>query len=72
MPTHCFSYYATRFLWPISEYRIDDIAWWTPWFWVATYGALGVVYLWLWKSGWIGSERHQEANLAEAGRDTSR
>jgi hypothetical protein len=21
-----------RFLWPVSEYRIDGIAWWTPWF----------------------------------------
>ena len=44
VPTHSLSYYATRFLWPVSDYRIDGIAWWTPWFWVATYGALGVVY----------------------------
>jgi hypothetical protein len=42
IPTHSFSYYATRFLWPISEYRIDGIAWWTPRFWAATYGALWV------------------------------
>ena len=26
IPTHSFSYYATRFLWPISDYRIDGIA----------------------------------------------
>jgi hypothetical protein len=47
IPTHSFSYYATRFLWPISDYRIDGIAWWTPWFWATTYAALGVVYFWL-------------------------
>jgi hypothetical protein len=28
--THSFSYYGTRFLWPLSDYRIDGIAWWTP------------------------------------------
>jgi hypothetical protein len=51
IPTHSFSYCATRFLWPISDYRIDGITWWTPWFWAATYGALGVVYFWLWRTG---------------------
>jgi len=53
IPTHSLSYYATRFLWPISDYRIDGIAWWTPWFWAATYGALGVAYFLLWRKGWI-------------------
>jgi hypothetical protein len=53
IPTHSLSYYATRFLWPISDYRIDGIAWWTPWFWAATYGALGVVYFLLLRKGWI-------------------
>ncbi len=53
IPTHSLSYYATRFLWPISDFRIDGIAWWTPWFWVATYGALAIVYFLLWKKGWI-------------------
>ncbi len=42
IPTHSFSYYATRLLWPVSDYRIDGIALWTPWFWAATYGALGL------------------------------
>ena len=51
IPTHSFSYYATRFLWPLSDYRIDGIAWWTPWFWAATYVALGIVYFFLWKWG---------------------
>jgi len=55
IPTHSFSYYATTFLWPVSDYRVDGIAWWTPWFWTTTYGALGVVYFWLWKRGWMSS-----------------
>lgn len=50
IPTHSLSYYATRFLWPISDYRVDGIAWWTPWFWAATYGMLAVVFLLLWKT----------------------
>jgi hypothetical protein len=55
IPTHSFSYYATRFLWPVSDYRINGIPWWTPWFWAATYGALLGVYFWLWRKGWMAS-----------------
>ncbi len=71
IPTHSFSYYATRFLWPVSDYHVDGIAWWTPWFWAATYAALGVVWFMLWKRGWI-SVRHHGANLAEARRGATR
>jgi hypothetical protein len=53
IPTHSFSYYATRFLWPVSDFRIDGVAWWTRWFWAATYGALLVVYYVMWKKGWL-------------------
>jgi hypothetical protein len=51
IPTHSLSYYATRFLWPVSDFRIDGIAWWTPWFWAATYCALLAVYFLLWRKG---------------------
>jgi hypothetical protein len=51
IPTHSFSYYATRFLWPVSNFRVDGIAWWTPWFWAATYVALAAVYFALWRTG---------------------
>lgn len=51
IPTHSLRYYATRFLWPISDFRIDGIAWWTPWFWAATYGALLAVYILMWRKG---------------------
>lgn len=57
IPTHSLSYYATRFLWPLSDFRIDGIAWWTPWFWAATYGALAVVYVLLWGSGWLWNNK---------------
>jgi hypothetical protein len=53
IPTHSLRYYATRFLWPLSDFRIDGIAWWTPWFWGATYAALAAVYLALWRAGWL-------------------
>lgn len=64
IPTHSYSYYATRFLWPLSDFRIDGIAWWTRWFWVATYAALAVAYYALWKKGWLSRER-APAEIAE-------
>ncbi len=63
IPTHSFSYYATRFLWPVSDVRVDGIAWWTPWFWFATYMALAVVYLWLWRKGWLSSAKRLPAPI---------
>lgn len=57
IPTHSFRYYATRFLWPLSGYRFDGIAWWTPWFWVSTYAALALVYWLLWRKGWLSLGR---------------
>jgi hypothetical protein len=53
IPTHSYSYYATRFLWPLSDFRIDGIAWWTRWFWVATYVALALVYALMWRKHWL-------------------
>jgi hypothetical protein len=60
IPTHSMRYYATRFLWPISDFRIDGIAWWTPWFWAATYGALFVVYVLMWRRGLFARNRNSE------------
>lgn len=56
IPTHSLSYYATRFLWPVSDFRIDGIAWWTPWFWAATYAALAATYIVMWKKGWFARD----------------
>jgi hypothetical protein len=67
IPTHSLSYYATRFLWPISEFRIDGIAWWTRWFWAATYAALAVVYVLLWRKGWLSRTRLSPEMVANQG-----
>jgi hypothetical protein len=40
IPTHSYSYYATRFLWPVSDLQVNGVGWWTPWFWGVTYAAL--------------------------------
>jgi hypothetical protein len=53
IPTHSFSYYATEFLWPVSQLRVDGIPWWTPWFRIATYVSLAVVYAVMWRAGWL-------------------
>ena len=55
IPTHSYSYYATRFLWPLSNYRYNGVAWWTPWLWWCTYGGLALVYLLMWRMGWLSS-----------------
>jgi hypothetical protein len=38
------------------SYRIDGIARWTPWFGMATDGALGVTYYMLWRKGWMTTD----------------
>lgn len=57
VPTHSLRYYATRFLWPVSDFRIDGIPWWTPWLWIATYVALAVVYFLMWRKGWLSRNK---------------
>ncbi len=67
IPTHSLSFYATRFLWPFSTFRLDGIEWWTPWFWISTYAALAAVYFVLWRRGWL-SPRRPAADVHEAAR----
>ncbi|HOK47756.1 MAG TPA: hypothetical protein PLA43_06275 [Bryobacteraceae bacterium] len=71
IPTHSYSYYSTRFLWPVSNFSIDGIPWWTPWLWVSTYVALLVVYLLLWKKGWLsrGVSPQEKPVSAPVGRE---
>jgi hypothetical protein len=66
IPTHSLTYHATRFLWPVSEYRIDGLPWWTPWFWVTTYAVLAVVYLRLWHNGSISALRRHRRRCSDA------
>jgi hypothetical protein len=53
IPTHSVSYYATRFLWPLSDFGLDGIPWWTTWVWAGTYLSILAVYLILWRHGWL-------------------
>ncbi len=66
IPTHSSSYHPTRFLWPLSDFEIDGIAWWTPWFWVATYGAIAIVYFLMWRAGWFANAACPEQPLEGA------
>jgi hypothetical protein len=61
IPTHSVRFYATRFAWPLADWRVDGIAWRTPWFFVCTYVALAVVYLLLWRSGRLTRSRRAAA-----------
>jgi hypothetical protein len=60
IPTHSFDYYATKVFWPLSNWGVDGLPWWTPWFWVTTYAALAVVYFLMWRNGWFRRERRME------------
>jgi hypothetical protein len=57
IPTHSYSYYPTRFLWPISDLSVGGVPWWTRWFWIATYAVLLVVYFLMWKKRWLSPLR---------------
>lgn len=44
IPTHSYRFYPTPFLWPLSEWKFDGFSWGTPWFIVANYSALVIIY----------------------------
>lgn len=48
IPTHTYRFYPTPFLWPLSGWKFEGVAWATPWFLILNYGALIFVFLWLW------------------------
>ncbi len=45
VPTHSTRFFATPFLWPVSDYRFNGISWATPWFMLLNYGTLLTVFL---------------------------
>jgi hypothetical protein len=45
IPTHTKEFYATPFLWPLSDAQVSVISWSTPWFMAANYGILLILYL---------------------------
>ena len=42
--THSSEYYAVPFLYPITYWGVDGVAWTTPWLLVLNYGVLGLIY----------------------------
>ena len=44
IPTHAASYFPTPFLWPFPTPFVNGIPWSTPWFMIANYGTMIVVY----------------------------
>ncbi len=60
IPSHSYNYFPTPVLWPFSEARFDGISWAMPWFMILNYGALFLVYLYIWRQSWkarvLGSE----------------
>lgn len=49
IPTHSNDYYAVPFLYPITYWGMNGIAWTTPWLLAVNYGALAAAYVWLWR-----------------------
>jgi len=48
IPTHSTDFFATPFLWPISDLRINGISWRTPWLFATDYLVMfGVYYFFL-------------------------
>lgn len=45
MPTHTYDFYPTPFLWPLSDFKITGISWGTPWFMIANYSSLALIFL---------------------------
>lgn len=48
IPTHTTEFYATPFLWPLSDFQVNGIMWSTPGFMAINYGLLLIVYMLLW------------------------
>lgn len=55
IPTHQ-GIFALHFLWPLSSYCISGLRWESHWFLAANYGALLLLYWWMWHGR---TERHQ-------------
>jgi hypothetical protein len=61
--------FALHFLWPLSSFAISGVRWENRWFMMANYGALLLVFSWMWIKKRYREIR--ETNLAETVRDQS-
>ena len=44
IPSHSYAFYPTPIFWPLSSWKFNGISWATPWFMIANYSALAIVY----------------------------
>jgi hypothetical protein len=51
IPTHQ-GIFALQFLWPFSSYSVSGVRWENHWFVVINYGALLLLYSWMWARDW--------------------
>jgi hypothetical protein len=49
IPTHR-GIFAVHFLWPLSSFGFEGIRWESPWFLTVNYGALMMLFGWMWLS----------------------
>ena len=45
IPTHTYQFYPTPVFWPVSGWKFDGFSWGTPWFMVANYTLLAILYI---------------------------
>lgn len=63
--THSYAFYPTPVFWPISTWHFDGLPWDTPWFMVANYASLFLIYIFLTKKGRIERFRKRIASIFE-------
>lgn len=66
IPTHSADFFPTPIFWPLSNWKFSGISWATPWFMVANYSALAVVYLILWRKKKRSMRRNQDTQKPAA------
>lgn len=50
IPTHSFEFFPTPFLWPISDFKVNGIAWGAPIIFIPNVAFLVVAYgIWMWR-----------------------
>ncbi len=47
IPTHSYRFFPTPVLWPLFGFKFNGFSWATPWFMIANYSAIVLVYLFL-------------------------
>jgi hypothetical protein len=51
IPSHTTRFFATPFLFPFSDFRVNGFSWGSRWFMITNYSALAAVFVLLWWTG---------------------